>query len=275
MIVLVLGGNGMAGHMVVNYLKMDPSIEVHFTTRNDHPESIKCDATDFKQLHDIIKELKPNFIINCIGILNKAADQELYNAIVLNSLLPHYLTKELDRYGGKLIHISTDCVFSGSTGNYHENDLKDGQTNYAKTKALGEVNQAPHLTIRTSIIGPETKNNGIGLLHWFFKQTGTIKGYQQVWWNGVTTLELARFIRYAMEQQITGLCHLTAKEPINKYDLLVLFKSCFLKDDVEIHPDNEISSNKTLVNTRQDIHYEMKDYPKMLEELRDWMSQYE
>ena len=270
--VLVLGGNGMAGHMIVKYLKADPALQVHYTTRNEDKESISFDAIDFKQIDLIIEKLRPDVVINCIGILNQAVDDHIYDAIIVNSLLPHHLVRQLDLYGGKLIHISTDCVFSGQKGNHLESDVKDGQTAYARTKALGEVNKESHLTIRTSIIGPEIKNNGIGLLQWFLKQTGTIKGYQQVWWNGVTTLELAKFIRYAIDQDFGGLYHLSANEPINKYELLVQFKNYFFKDDVEIIPDTEIYSNKVLINTRHDIEYEGKDYPEMLEELRDWMS---
>ena len=273
--ILVLGGNGMAGHMIVDYLKRESSFQVHYTSRKNEPQGIQCDATNFNQINQIIKELKPYVVINCIGLLNNAVDENLYDGIVLNSLLPHHLTSQLDEYGGKLIHISTDCVFNGKKGNYLENDSKDGDTAYAKTKALGEVNQSPHLTIRTSIIGPETKQNGIGLFHWFFKQSGTIKGYREVWWNGVTTLELAKFIRYAIEQEITGLCHLTAKKPVNKYELLGLFKAYFRKEDIEIIPDDEICSNKILLNTRKDIKYETPDIATMLKDLHDWMLVYD
>jgi dTDP-4-dehydrorhamnose reductase len=186
-------------------------------------------------------------------------------------LLPHEVIKHLDEYGGKLIHISTDCVFSGTNGNYNEESVPDGITMYAKTKELGEIKSGQHLTIRTSIIGPEIKE-GIGLFHWFMKQKGTIKGFTHVKWNGVTTLELAKFIHFAIENPIAGLYHLTAPETVSKYELLSLIKQVFQKDNVDIIPHTELRIDRTLFNSRLDYPYKVSSYEKQLQELKEWLA---
>ncbi|MGX6442328.1 dTDP-4-dehydrorhamnose reductase family protein [Neobacillus sp. K501] len=272
--ILVLGGNGMAGHIIAQYFKNCSTYTVFSTSRDSSiPDTFLLDVRDQRMLEEIIDSIKPDVVINCVGILNEQASQNPLSALLVNSLLPHTLAKLMDRYGGRLIHISTDCVFSGIKGDYAENDPLDGQTVYAKTKSLGEVIGSNHLTIRTSIVGPEIRGNGIGLMNWFMQQNGEIKGYVNVFWNGVTTLELAKAIHKMIEQNITGLYHLTAPQKISKYELLELFKIVFKKEDVVITPDETIKSDKTLKNTRKDFIYHVPVYKQMLVELRDWLDQ--
>jgi dTDP-4-dehydrorhamnose reductase len=271
---LVLGGNGMAGHIITQYLSNCSTYTVFSTSRDSTiPNTILLDVRDQGKLEELIDTLKPDVVINCVGILNEQASQNPLSALLVNSLLPHTLAKLMDRYGGRLIHISTDCVFSGIKGDYDENAPMDGQTVYAKTKSLGEVIDSKHLTIRTSIVGPEIRGNGIGLMNWFMQQNGEIKGYVNVFWNGVTTLELAKAIHKMIEQNISGLYHLTAPQKISKYELLELFKIVFQKENVVITPDDTIKSDKTLKNTRNDFKYQVPDYNQMLVELRDWLDQ--
>lgn len=269
---LVIGGNGMAGHMIAQYFKKCSRYTVFSTSRNaSELNSIYLDVRDQRDLEEIVDTLIPDVIINCVGILNEFASQNPLDALLVNSLLPHSLAKLIDRYGGRLIHISTDCVFSGKKGDYKENDSTDGSTVYAKTKSLGEVISTKHLTIRTSIVGPEIRENGIGLMHWFMQQSGEIKGFTKVLWNGVTTLELAKAIHQMIEQNITGLYHLSSPQKISKCELLELFKDTFEKKDVVIIPDEQIKSDKTLKNTRKDFDYQVPSYKQMLVELRDWL----
>jgi dTDP-4-dehydrorhamnose reductase len=162
-------------------------------------------------------------------------------------------------------------VFSGLKGNYSEDHPTDGTTVYAKTKSLGEITVEPHVTIRTSIIGPEIRKHGIGLFQWFMKQTGSIQGYQQVFWNGVTTLELAKAIVWTIHNDISGLVHLSQKEKISKYDLLLLLNNEFDKKDIQILPNCIEKSDKTLANTRKDFTYSVPKYIPMIRELRQWM----
>lgn len=278
--ILVLGGAGMAGHMIVQYFQTKTDFEVRYTTRT-RKNGIYFDATDPTAIEEIIRQYKPDVIINVIGLLNEQAVKNQMDAILVNSYLPHFLQKVLDKYGGKLIHISTDCVFSGvvdknsnfrinGSGRYTENDKPDGTSVYAMTKALGEIRSNHHVTLRTSIIGPELKD-GIGLFHWFMKQKGRINGYRKVFWNGITTLQLAKVIETVIEKDGAGLFHITAPEIISKYDLLKQIQLIFLKKDVTIHPYDEIVLDRTLKNTRTDIVFRVPSYEKMLTELYEWM----
>jgi len=270
---LILGGKGMAGHVITKYFMQNTHYDVFYTSRNSNDkDSMYLDVTDFKKVEETIEFLKPNVIINCIGILNEHASNNPMRAFQINSLLPHQLAKLIERYQGKLIHISTDCVFSGSKGDYTENDSPDGASVYAQSKQLGEIIDDKHLTIRTSIIGPELKEDGIGLFLWFMKRQGIIKGYKKVFWNGVTTLELAKAIEFFLENNITGLYHLHSKQKLSKLTLLKLIKEVFEKDDVEIIPDEEIVLDRTIINTRTDFCYLTPSYRQMLTELKEWMS---
>lgn len=271
--ILVLGGKGMAGHMITSYLRKNPTYHVYYTSRDQHEkDGIYLDVTNTTKLEEVIDHLKPEVTINCIGILNDHASRDIKLAFQVNSLLPHQLTKLVERINGRLIHISTDCVFLGTKGGYSESDTPDGTSFYAQSKQLGEILSDEHLTVRTSIIGPELKEDGIGLFLWFMKQTGVIKGYQKVYWNGVTTLELAKAIEAMIKHDVTGLYHLASVERISKYRLLNLIQQIFRKTDVDIIPDSEIVLDRTLVNTRTDFIHQIPSYEEMLLELREWMN---
>lgn len=271
--VLILGGTGMAGHMIKGYFeKKTDEYEVYYTTRlPDDSRGIYLDVTDTNKLEEVIAKLRPEITINCIGILNETAEKYPKLAFQVNSVLPHQIAKLTERYNGKLIHISTDCVFSGNKGDYTEVDQPDGTSFYAQSKQLGEIISNKHLTIRTSIIGPEKKDNGIGLFLWFMKQTGQIKGYKRVYWNGVTTLELAKVIHSMIRNEVTGLYHLGSVQKVSKYELLTIFKDVFNKKDVEIIADSKITLDRTIKSTRSDYNYQIPTYIEMMKELRSWM----
>ncbi|MFD0694196.1 dTDP-4-dehydrorhamnose reductase family protein [Paenibacillus sp. GCM10027628] len=269
---LIFGGQGMLGHLLVRFLSEYGSYHIHYTTRDKQdPKGLYVDVRDPVLVDKVIEAVSPDVIINCLGVLNRFAEENPQEAYWVNGLMPHRIRAAVEREGGKLIHISSDCVFSGSRGDYKENDEPEGTTVYARSKALGEVIDYPHLTIRTSIVGPEIRKQGIGLLQWFLRQEGTVKGYTRVMWNGVTTLELAKAIHYAIEHPVCGLLQLTAPEKISKYELLHLFQDVFDKRDVVIVPDEEICLDRTLANTRDDFNYVVTEYPTMLRQLADWM----
>jgi dTDP-4-dehydrorhamnose reductase len=270
--IMILGGKGMAGHMITAYFQQNPKYNVFYTSRDpDDKDGIYLDVTNSTKLEKIIESIKPDITVNCIGILNDHASTNTKLAFQVNSLLPHQLAKLTERYHGKLIHISTDCVFSGTKGDYTENDVPDGTSFYAQSKQLGEIISDKHLTIRTSIIGPELKDNGIGLFLWFMKQKGKIKGYEKVLWNGVTTLELAKAVEAMIQNNVTGLYHLGSEEKVSKYTLLKLIQEIFRKNDVEIIPDTEIILDRSIKRTRADFQYLIPSYQEMLFELREWM----
>ncbi|MEC0281697.1 dTDP-4-dehydrorhamnose reductase family protein [Terribacillus saccharophilus] len=265
--ILILGGKGMAGHVMYEYLRRQQEYDVRFTSRDKTDKSsIYLDVTDTPALENLLASENPDIVINCTGILNAAAEQNPLLAFRVNSLLPHQLAAFMERQQGRLIQISTDCVFSGEKGRYTESDFRDGTSVYAQSKQLGEITNAPHLTIRTSIIGPELKDDGIGLFHWFMNQSGEIKGFKRVFWNGVTTLELAKATHFFIQQKTSGLYHLCPSDTISKLDLLQLFKSVYEKDDVQITPDAGPVLDRTIVNTRISPAYAVPSFHEMLEE---------
>lgn len=237
--ILILAAAGMAGHIIANILEKNNKIKVLKTSRSvesaTDSNTVDLELKDQEKLLTIIRNFEPDYIINCAGILIRNSDDNPAEAIYINSYLPQYLNKLSKSHGFKLIHISTDCVFSGSKGQYTEQDSPDATNTYGRTKALGEINNNKNLTIRTSIIGPELKPSGTGLMHWFFNQTGDIKGFTNAIWSGVTTLELANFIDHIIQLELnsvgnfnlTNIYHLTNNRAINKHDLLALIKTKF------------------------------------------------
>ena len=274
--VLLFGATGMAGHVVYYYLKGTGRYEitnvVYRTPLTD--DSIVIDVTDRDAVADVVKKSKPEIIINCVGVLVKASKEHPDNAILLNAYFPHYLEKLADRVNAQLVHISTDCVFSGKKGHYSENDFRDADDIYGRSKALGEIVNGKDLTIRTSIIGPELKNNGEGLFHWFMSQHGKVNGYKTAIWGGVTTLELAKAIDAAIEEGKKGLIQLSNGIGICKYDLLCLFKEIWKKHDVEIVPYNANGVDKSIAKSIR-FDYEVPGYREMLEELFLWMKEHD
>jgi len=269
---LLLGATGMAGHVAYYYLNATGKYEItNVVFRNKlTDDSILLDITDKLAIEQLIIEKKPDIILNCIGVLIKGSQLFPDNAILINAYFPHLLERLAAEINAKLIHISTDCVFSGLKGNYSENDIRDADDTYGKSKGLGEVINNKDLTIRTSIIGPELKENGEGLFHWFMNQKGQINGYTGAYWGGVTTLELVKAINVAIEKNITGLVHLTNGSKISKYDLLKLFKEIWNKDDIVVKPYNGKSVDKSLL--KSDIFdYSVPTYAEMLSEQNVWM----
>lgn len=271
--ILVLGGTGMAGHVCVEYLTQLERYKVYnICFRNKfNSESIICDLTNHLELTKIIHEIRPHFLINCVGALLRQSKEDPSTTIYLNSFLPHFLVKLSVLESFKLVQISTDCVFNGHLGNYLESDVPSETNLYGRSKALGEITNDPHITIRTSIIGPELKISGEGLLHWFLLQRGQVKGFSKVFWSGVTTLELAKAIRHSIEHNISGLFHLTNNTKISKRDLLILFRNILSNNGVSIVDDASKVVDKSLINSRKDISYLVPPYESMMNELKVFM----
>ncbi len=266
--ILVLGKNGMLGHVVYNYFKEQEN-EVYGTVYNS--DGLVYDAfNNQEKLEDIIKSIKPDVVINCIGILNKAAEDNKTLAVKVNSLLPHYIDNLSSEYNFKFIHVSTDCVFDGKKGKYNEESYPDAISFYGRSKALGEINNNRNLTLRTSIVGPDNNPNGIGLFEWFITQNNPISGYSKVIWTGVTTIELAKCMEKAIANNLTGLHHVVNNDFISKYDLLKLFAKYFNKD-IEINENNNVISEKTLIKTEKSFDFKIPTYEKMIEEMKIWV----
>lgn len=272
---LILGCNGMAGHMIAIYMK-EKGHTVNGFARKDL-KFISCITGDV-QNSNFLKEtiINGNYdvVINCIGILNSFAEQNKAAAVYLNSYLPHLLADITRNMETKVIHISTDCVFSGDRGGYTEKDFPDGKSFYDRSKALGELNDEKNLTIRTSIVGPDINENGIGLLNWFLKQQSSVSGYKKAIWTGQTTLQLAKTIENVCSQNIYGLYNMVPSCSICKYDLLELFNQYIKKQKIKIIPDYSYSIDKSLIRTNFNFKYEIPDYLTMIKQLAQWMNEH-
>lgn len=269
---LVLGASGMAGHMVSLYLEECG----HTVTRFDKKripviKSIVSDVRDLEGVKAHILAGNYDSVVNCIGVLNQFAEQNKELAILLNSYFPNFLASVTLTTNIQIIHLSTDCVFSGNRGSYTEEDIPDGTTLYDRTKALGELNDKKNITLRTSIIGPDINEDGIGLLNWFMKQEGSIKGFTKAMWTGVTSLQLAKVIEAAAKNKIHGLYNMVHEKPISKYELIRLLNHHLRKDSMKIVPSESIISDKSLLRTKFEFDYIIPDYETMIFDLADWI----
>lgn len=269
---LVLGSNGMAGHIISLYLKERGHEVLGFArSKSRYVSSICGDAEDTALLRQVIGEGHFDAVINCIGILNQFAESNHARATFLNAYLPHFLADITSEMNTQIIHMSTDCVFSGKRGQYTESDFRDGETFYDRSKALGELEDHKNLTLRNSIVGPDIKASGIGLMNWFLQQNGRVNGYTKAMWTGQTTLQVAKTMEVAAKERITGLYNMVPDTNISKYELLKLFNKYLRNNEVEIIPVEGIVADKSLKRTRVDFNYQIPDYEFMVKELADWM----
>lgn len=270
---IIFGSNGMAGHIISDYLKT-----LGWSICNVETNYLSCEKIDVskdKDRLDIILRSNQDVdcVINATRYLVKQSELNLTDAIYINSWFPHYLERHYKDSNIKVINIGTDCVFSGAQGNYRERDRKDGIGNYALTKALGELSNKKDLTIRTAIIGPEVESAEPELFHWFMQQTGDVNGYTNAFCSGLTTLELAKFISQIVDTSISGIYHLCNIKKISKYDILKLIKHVWKKNNVNVKEYAlDYGIDKSLVTTRSDFKYIVPSYQKMFEELKDYMN---
>lgn len=273
---LVIGCNGMAGHMVSVYLKEQGYSVVGFARKqSDYVDTIVGDAGNFEKLRECIIEGEYDAVVNCVGVLNNAAEENKDNAVLLNSYLPHYLAKVTQNTKTQIIHLSTDCVFSGKRGGYTENDFPDGTTFYDRSKALGELIDDKNVTIRASIVGPDINVNGIGLMNWFLKQQNAVKGFSKAIWTGQTTLQLAKSVENVAIQKAAGLFNLVPDTSINKYELLQLFNNYIRAEKIDIISDENMVIDKSLIRTNyKGFEYNIPGYDVMIKELAQWMKEH-
>lgn len=272
---LILGSNGMAGHMLYLYLKSKGYTVTGFAKSNPHQfdNIIIGNALDATSVEKVVKEGAFDVVVNCIGILNDFAEKNKSVATFLNAYLPHFLAEITSELKTRIIHISTDCVFSGKKGAYTETDFRDGDTFYDRSKALGELNDHKNLTLRNSIIGPDINPKGIGLLNWFMQQQHKVNGFTKSIWTGQTTLQLAKTVEKASLSNVTGLYNMVPDSSISKYDLLLLLNRTFRNNSLEIHPVEGIVADKSLVRTKFDFEYSIPGYEQMVNEMHEWVLQ--
>ncbi len=269
---LVLGASGMAGHLISLYLKERSHFVVGFSRRSVPflDKQVVGDARDEALLAEAIAEGEFDVVVNCVGVLNKAAESNP-DAAYLNGQLPHTLARITENSRTRVFHMSTDCVFAGNTGPYTEESVPDGESAYDRTKATGELRDGKNLTFRNSIVGPDINPRGIGLLNWFMAQSGPVKGFTGAIWTGLTTLELAKAMEHEAGEHATGLVNMVPDGSINKYDLLGLFNKELRGGAVEIVPDSGLQLDKTLVRTNYAPTYMPKPYPDQVSEMAQWV----
>lgn len=275
--VLILGAAGMLGHAVIRVLNANHTLQVVGTMRSGAskrhfpPEQgiAILDGVDVENQDSLIQvfaSVQPNVVINCIGLVKQlAGSDDPLVTLPINAMLPHRLAKLCSINSARLIHVSTDCVFTGSRGNYFESDVSDATDLYGKSKFIGEISYANAITLRTSIIGHEL-NTAHSLIEWFLKQEGSVRGYRRAIFSGLPTVELARVIGdYVIPNlDLSGLYHVSAA-PISKFDLLHLVSSQYGKN-IEIQPDDEVIVDRSLNSDRFrfDARYTPPSWPELI-----------
>jgi dTDP-4-dehydrorhamnose reductase len=278
---LVLGGSGMLGHTAYRIFAASPGVEAYATLRGDRarrhfPESLQAglisgvDVLDTDALTTVMGEIRPNVVVNCVGLVKQlAAAKDPLAALPINAVFPHRLSRLCALLGARLVHISTDCVFRGDRGMYKDDDFADADDLYGRSKLLGEVD-APHaITLRTSIIGRELAG-AHALVDWFLAQSGTVRGFTRAIFSGLTTDELARVIlRHVLPNHgLHGVWQVSVT-PISKYDLLALLRDAFGRD-TKINPDPSLVLDRSLDSTRfrEATGYVPPDWHNMIAAMR-------
>lgn len=282
--VLVLGGSGMLGSAILRELRDAQELELHASVRNPDalpadirqslgPRLRKLDVLDDEARRRLFSECQPDLVVNAVGVVKQAPQLTHHISTVrLNALLPHILAQECGNVGARLVHVSTDCVFSGRRGAYQESDIPDPIDFYGRSKLLGEIGE-PHVTIRTSIIGPELTRHA-SLLDWFLTRQGqVVHGFSGAIYSGVTTVEFASFLRTVLmaHSELAGVFQL-ASEPISKYDLLHLIANTYgwtgkIVRDADFQCDRSMSGDLIAEHTG----YRPPPWPEMISNM--WSAQ--
>jgi len=276
--VLILGASGMLGYAMFNWLREDPLLEVFGTVRSkalkryfsdDVADLIfpDIDIENIDRLCDLLSSIRPDIVVNCVGLVKQEAAAEDPLAIIpINSIFPHRLSRLCGLINARLIHISTDCVFSGDRGLYSEDQAPDAKDLYGKSKYLGEVSVGDVITVRTSIIGHELFSSN-GLVEWFLSEEMECRGYTNAIFSGLPTIVLADIIRRVVipASNLRGVYHVGAA-PISKYALLVLIAAQYGKD-INIIKDDHLKIDRSLKTElfEQATGYKSPEWPALIE----------
>ena len=279
--ILILGGDGMLGHQLFQGLGKRHEVRVtlrqtlaHYSALNLFREASVYDEIDVRNLErvrHIMVDFHPDAVVNVTGIVKQRNEaSQRIPSIEINALVPHKLSALCQELGVRIINMSTDCVFSGRSGNYSEHDTPDAEDIYGRSKLLGEVVDAPGITLRTSIIGRELSRK-TGLLEWFLAQKAPIKGFRNAIFSGFTTFEMSRIIEHILLHSPAryGLYHVSSA-PISKYDLLRLIRDK-LGLQIEIVADETFKCDRSLDSTqfKRTYNYTPPTWDAMITELAE------
>lgn len=281
--ILILGASGMLGNAMMRLLSAEQRLEVAGTYRNRHAEGALArssrarlfpgvDVLDDVALSRLFETFRPEVVVNCVGLVKQLAEgNAVLSAVPVNTLLPHRLAALCDVHHSRLVHFSTDCVFSGGRGMYLESDSADARDVYGLTKFLGEISAPPHITLRTSMIGHELASSR-SLVDWFLSQHGRVSGFRKAIFSGLPTVELARIMRDFVlpRPDLTGLFHVSA-EPIDKLTLLRLIAKQYDKEIV-IEPSDAVQIDRSLNSDRfrEMSGYTPPDWPALVAGMHDF-----
>ncbi len=278
--ILILGGDGMLGHQLLQAWQDRHEVMVslrgplsHYAAYGLFSEANSIDHVDVRDIDRVgrlLRQFRPEAVVNAVGIIKQR--DEAHDAIAcieINTLLPHRLSVLCTDIGARLVHLSTDCVFSGKKGMYREDELEDARDLYGRSKLLGEVHDAHAVTLRTSIIGLELARKR-SLIEWFLAQRGTVKGFTRAIYSGLTTLEMARIIERVLLQHpdLSGLWHV-ASQPISKYDLLQKLAVLLGRQDIDVVPYDDFACDRSLDASRFEARtgYQSPSWDTMLADL--------
>lgn len=287
--VLIIGATGMLGYSLFKNLNDATDIQVYGTVRSIKGKEkffTDCedklfkdnDVSDLATVESVIEQIKPAVVINCIGLIKQhSISKQHVDAIAINSLFPHQLASLCDRHSCKLIHFSTDCIFDGKKGLYTEADPPDARDLYGRSKCLGEVDYAPHLTLRTSIIGHEL-DSAVSLVDWFLSQENSVKGFSKAIFSGLPTCFIARLLieKILPASELFGLYQLSV-DPTDKFTLLGLVADIYNKkieiiESTELKIDRSLSSEKL----RDALSLEIPTWEVLISEMHnDYENRYE
>jgi len=281
--ILVLGVTGMLGSAVYRTFSHDSTYETwgtmrgagalqHFAEQSRPRLLTGVDVLDQDALVSVLERVRPDVVVNCVGLIKQLADaKDPLSALPINAMLPHRLAKLCGLAGARLIHVSTDCVFSGHKGMYADDDLSDAEDLYGKSKFIGELHEVPHaITLRTSIIGHELDSQ-LSLVDWFLSQNTPVKGYAKAIFSGLPTVELARVMKdYVIPNpELHGLYHVSV-EPIDKLSLLRLVAEIY-GHKIQVIPDEQVRIDRSLDSSRfrQATGYLPPTWPELVKMMRD------
>ncbi|MCE0812479.1 SDR family oxidoreductase [Buttiauxella sp. W03-F01] len=286
--VLILGATGMLGYSLFANLNEYSHLNIFGTARSiigKEPYFSDCgknlivgvDADDICSLDKVMDIVKPNVVINCIGLIKQhEVSKQHISAIKINALLPHQLADLCNKHTAKFIHFSTDCVFDGSKGLYDESDFPSSTDLYGKSKCLGEVTYGQHLTLRTSIIGHELKST-VSLVDWFLNQSSEVNGFSKAIFSGLPTCYIAKLLaeKILSDESLKGLYHLSVN-PINKFDLISLISKKYGKS-IDIHKSEELVIDRSLdsAKLRAAIRFSPPTWQELIEYMHsDYLKRY-
>ncbi len=274
--VLVLGSRGIVGHVMgIYFAEHGHEVIGYDTDITHHFPSLAGSFYNLDEIEKLIADESFDAVINCTAVINQHAEEDKAEASFINGFLPHFLERITKGTKTIVFQRSTDCIFSGKKGRYTVNDTPDAESFYAKTKVIGELINEKDITVRTSLIGPETDEcSGESLLNWFVHQEGSVNGFAGAMWTGVTTLEFAKLAEKLISLSAHGLFQYNPSYAISKYELLKLFEKYFPKGRT-INKVDGTTADKSLVPELCGIDLKIPDYEEMIAEMKAWVLAHE